>query len=148
MAKTFTRAPRRKFSAWGRWRRPAEHRRAAKAINFGIIYGLSAFGLAQQLGIEQKEAAKFINAYFSRYRGVKEYLDQVLVETRKSGETRTLFGRVRPIPEINSPQVQLRNFAERTALEFAAAGNGGGFDQAGDDRDCQTADRRKIESAR
>ncbi len=100
----------------------AEHRRAAKAINFGIIYGLSAYGLAQQLGIEQKEAAKFINAYFSRYRGVKEYLDQVLVETRKSGETRTLFGRVRPIPEINSPQVQLRNFAERTALNSPLQG--------------------------
>jgi DNA polymerase-1 len=99
-----------------------EHRRAAKAINFGIIYGLSAYGLAQQLGIEQKEAAKFITAYFSRYRGVKEYLDKVLVETRKSGETRTLFGRVRPIPEINSPQVQLRNFAERTALNSPLQG--------------------------
>src|SRR5256884_4771787 len=100
----------------------AEHRRAAKAINFGIIYGLSPFGLAQQLGIQQKEAAQFINAYFSRYRGVKEYLDQVLVETRKSGETRTLFGRIRPIPEINSPQVQLRNFAERTALNSPLQG--------------------------
>src|SRR3989454_9845440 len=100
----------------------AEHRRAAKAINFGIIYGLSAFGLAQQLGIAQKEAAQFINAYFSRYRGVKEYLDRVLVETRKSGETQTLFGRIRPIPEINSPQVQLRNFAERTALNSPLQG--------------------------
>ena len=99
-----------------------EHRRAAKAINFGIIYGLSAFGLAQQLGIEQKEAAKFIAAYFERYRGVKEYLDRVLVETRKSGETRTLFGRVRPIPEITSPQAQLRNFAERTALNSPLQG--------------------------
>src|SRR5271157_2605055 len=63
----------------------AEHRRAAKAINFGIIYGLSAFGLAQQLGIDQKEAAQFINAYFTRYRGVKQYLDNVLVETRRNG---------------------------------------------------------------
>ncbi len=99
-----------------------EHRRAAKAINFGIIYGLSAFGLAQQLEIEQKEAASFIAAYFSRYRGVKEYLDKVLVETRKSGETRTLFGRARPIPDINSPQVQLRNFAERTALNSPLQG--------------------------
>jgi DNA polymerase I len=99
-----------------------EHRRAAKAINFGIIYGLSAFGLAQQLGIAQKEAAQFINAYFARYRGVKEYLDRVLVETRKSGETRTLYGRMRPIPEINSPQPQLRNFAERTALNSPLQG--------------------------
>ncbi len=100
----------------------AEHRRAAKAINFGIIYGLSPFGLAQQLSIPQKEAAQFIAAYFARYRGVKEYLDNVLAETRKSGVAKTLFGRIRPIPEINSPQVQLRNFAERTALNSPLQG--------------------------
>jgi DNA polymerase-1 len=99
-----------------------EHRRAAKAINFGIIYGLSPFGLAQQLNIEQKEAAQFINAYFARYRGVKEYLERVLAETRATGMTRTLFGRIRPMPEINSPQVQLRNFAERTALNSPLQG--------------------------
>jgi len=99
-----------------------EHRRAAKAINFGIIYGLSPFGLAQQLGIEQKEAAQFINAYFTRYRGVKEYLDNVLAETRKTGVAKTLFGRIRPITEITSPQVQLRNFAERTALNSPLQG--------------------------
>ncbi|MBA0088460.1 MAG: DNA polymerase I, partial [Acidobacteria bacterium Pan2503] len=101
----------------------AEHRRAAKAINFGIIYGLSPFGLAQQLGIEQKEAAQFINAYFGRYRGVKEYLDNVLAETRKTGVAKTMFGRIRPIPEITSPQVQLRNFAERTALNSPLQGS-------------------------
>jgi DNA polymerase-1 len=100
----------------------AEHRRASKAINYGIIYGLSPFGLAQQLGIPQKEAAQFIAAYFARYRGVKEYLDNVLAETRKSGVAKTLFGRIRPIPEINSPQVQLRNFAERTALNSPLQG--------------------------
>lgn len=100
----------------------AEHRRAAKAINFGIIYGLSPFGLAQQLGIEQKEAAQFINAYFARYRGVKEYLDNVLAETRKTSVAKTLFGRIRPITEITSPQVQLRNFAERTALNSPLQG--------------------------
>jgi DNA polymerase-1 len=100
----------------------AEHRRAAKAINFGIIYGLSAFGLAQQLGIAQKEAAQFINAYFTRYRGVKDYLDRILVETRKTETAKTLFGRIRPISEINSPQMQLRNFAERTALNSPLQG--------------------------
>jgi DNA polymerase-1 len=100
----------------------AEHRRAAKAINFGIIYGLSAFGLAQQLGIGQKEAAQFINAYFTRYRGVKQYLENVLVETRKTSVAKTLFGRIRPIPEINAPQMQLRNFAERTALNSPLQG--------------------------
>jgi DNA polymerase I len=99
-----------------------EHRRASKAINYGIIYGLSPFGLAQQLGIPQKEAGQFINAYFARYRGVKEYLDNVLTETRSTGVAKTLFGRIRPIPEINSPQVQLRNFAERTALNSPLQG--------------------------
>jgi DNA polymerase-1 len=100
----------------------AEHRRAAKVINFGIIYGLSPFGLAQQLGIEQREAAQFIAAYFARHRGVKEYLDGALAEVRKVGFTRTLFGRIRPIPEINSPQVNLRNFAERAALNTPLQG--------------------------
>ncbi|HKV26256.1 MAG TPA: DNA polymerase I [Candidatus Acidoferrum sp.] len=100
----------------------AEHRRAAKAINFGIIYGLSAFGLAQQLGVPQKEAAQFISAYFKRYSGVKAFLDQTLEETRKTGLAKTLFGRIRPIPEIHSPQTQLRGFAERTALNSPLQG--------------------------
>src|SRR5260370_35694015 len=99
-----------------------EHRRAAKAINFGIISGLSPIGLAPQLGIEQKEAAQFINPYFPRYRGVKDYLDKILADTRKPGVAKTLSGRIRPIPEINSPQVQLRNFAERTALNSPLQG--------------------------
>ena len=100
----------------------AEHRRAAKAINFGIIYGQTPFGLAAQIGIDQKEATKFIAAYFARYRGVKEYLEQSLAEARKAGATRTLFGRIRPVPEITSPQVSLRNFAERTALNTPLQG--------------------------
>src|SRR5580693_356429 len=100
----------------------AEHRRAAKVINFGIIYGLSPFGLAQNLSIPQKEAAQFISAYFTRYRGVKEYLERSLEETRKTEMAKTLFGRIRPIPEINSPQIQLRNFAERTALNSPLQG--------------------------
>jgi DNA polymerase-1 len=100
----------------------AEHRRAAKAINFGIIYGQTPFGLAAQLGIDQKEAAQFISAYFARYKGVKEYLERSLAEARKLGATRTLLGRMRPIPEITSPQVNLRNFAERTALNTPLQG--------------------------
>ena len=100
----------------------AEHRRAAKVINFGIIYGLSSFGLAQQLQIDQKEAAKFIAAYFERYSGVKKFLDRQVAETRKSGFTRTLFGRVRPIPEINSQQPIMRGLAERTAMNTPLQG--------------------------
>lgn len=94
----------------------AEHRRVAKVINFGIIYGLSAFGLAQQLGISQGEAQQFITAYFERYRGVKQYLDAQIEEVKRTGFSRTLLGRARPIPEIHSKQVNLRNFAIRTAL--------------------------------
>jgi DNA polymerase-1 len=100
----------------------AEHRRSAKAVNFGIIYGLSAFGLARQLGIERSEAAKFIAAYFARYKGVKEYLDRHLEEVRKSGFTRTLFGRIRPIPEIQSPQGAMRALGERIALNTPLQG--------------------------
>ena len=99
-----------------------EHRRVAKVINFGVIYGLSSFGLAQQLDIDTKEASKFITAYFERYSGVKKFLDRLIAETRESGFTRTLFGRVRPIPEINSPQPNLRSFAERTVMNTPMQG--------------------------
>jgi DNA polymerase-1 len=99
-----------------------EHRRVAKVINFGVIYGLSAFGLAQQLDIEQKDAAKFIAAYFERYHGVKEFLDRQIAETRKTSRTKTLFGRIREISEINSPQPNVRNFAERTAMNTPMQG--------------------------
>ncbi len=99
-----------------------EHRRIAKVINFGVIYGLSPFGLARQLGIDTKEAAKFISAYFERYNGVKKFLDAQIAETRKTGRTKTIFGRIRPIPEINSPQPNLRNFAERTAMNTPMQG--------------------------
>jgi DNA polymerase-1 len=100
----------------------AEHRRIAKVINFGIIYGLSAFGLAQQLGLEPSEAKKFIAAYFERYQGVKRWLDAQLEHVRQTQETRTLFGRIRPIPEINAQQGVLRGFAERTALNTPLQG--------------------------
>ena len=99
-----------------------EHRRVAKVINFGVIYGLSAFGLAQQLGIDQKEAAHFIAKYFERYRGVKDFLERQIAETRRTGVTKTLFGRIRQIPEINSPQPNMRNFAERTAMNTPMQG--------------------------
>src|SRR6204780_3301385 len=99
-----------------------DHRRVAKVINFGVIYGLSAFGLAQNLSIDTREAAKFIAAYFERYSGVKKFLDRQIAETRKSGFTKTLFGRIRPISEINSPQPNMRNFAERTAMNTPMQG--------------------------
>jgi DNA polymerase-1 len=100
-----------------------DHRRVAKVINFGVIYGLSPFGLAQNLGIDTRDAAKFIAAYFERYSGVKKYLDAQIAETRKTGFTKTIFGRIRPIPEINSPQPSMRNFAERTAMNTPMQGS-------------------------
>jgi DNA polymerase-1 len=99
-----------------------DHRRVAKVINFGVIYGLSAFGLAQNLSIDTREAAKFIAAYFERYSGVKKFLERQIAETRKSGFTKTIFGRIRPISEINSPQPNMRNFAERTAMNTPMQG--------------------------
>jgi DNA polymerase I len=100
----------------------AEHRRRAKAVNFGIVYGLSPFGLSQQLGIEQKEAKKFIEAYFEKYRGVRAFIDRVLAETRHEQKVKTLFGRVRPIPDINSKNANMRGFAERTAVNTPLQG--------------------------
>ena len=100
----------------------SEHRRQAKVVNFGIVYGLSAFGLSQNLGIETSEAKKFIDAYFEKYRGVREFIDRTLEETRHAGKVRTLFGRVRPIPDINSKNFNLRGFAERTAVNTPLQG--------------------------
>ncbi len=100
----------------------AEHRRRAKAVNFGIVYGISPFGLAAQLGIEQREAKKFIEAYFEKYQGVRKFIDQVLEETRREQKVKTMFGRVRPIPDINSKNANMRGFAERTAVNTPLQG--------------------------
>ena len=99
-----------------------EHRRRAKAVNFGIVYGLSAFGLSQQLGIEQLEAQQFIGDYFATYAGVRRYIDKCLEQVRRSCVVRTLYGRLRPIPEINSKNAQQRGFAERTAINTPLQG--------------------------
>ncbi len=100
----------------------AEHRRRAKAVNFGIVYGLSPFGLAQQLGIEQKEAKRFIDAYFARYSGVRTFIDRTLEQARRDGYVRNLFGRKRPIPDLDSKNPNLRGFAERTAVNTPLQG--------------------------
>lgn len=99
-----------------------EHRRRAKVINFGIVYGLSPFGLAQQLGIEQREAKEFIDAYFAKYAGVRKFIDRTLEEARREQRVKTLFGRVRPIPDIHSKNFNMRGFAERTAVNTPLQG--------------------------
>jgi DNA polymerase-1 len=100
----------------------AEHRRRAKAVNFGIVYGLSPFGLSQQIGIEQREAKKFIDAYFEKYQAVRQFINRVLEETRREQRVKTLFGRSRPIPDINSKNANMRGFAERTAVNTPLQG--------------------------
>jgi DNA polymerase-1 len=99
-----------------------EARRDAKAVNFGIVYGISAFGLAAQLGIGRGEAEKYIKNYFARYVGVKRFIDDTIAEVRQTGVTRTLFGRERPIPEINGRNPNARGFAERTAVNSPLQG--------------------------
>jgi DNA polymerase-1 len=100
----------------------ADHRRQAKVVNFGIVYGLSPFGLSQNLGIETSEAKKFIDAYFEKYSGVRRFIDRVLEETRREQSVKTLFGRSRPIPDINSKNPNMRGFAERTAVNTPLQG--------------------------
>jgi len=99
-----------------------ETRGRAKAVNFGIVYGISAFGLAAQLGIPQSEAKAYIERYFSRYQGVREFIERTLEQTRRDGSVRTMFGRVRPIPDIESRNGNQRGFAERTAVNTPLQG--------------------------
>ncbi len=99
-----------------------DHRRQAKVVNFGIVYGLSAFGLSQSLGIEPAEARRFIDAYFEKYAGVRKFREQILEDARRTQRVTTLFGRVRPIPDINSKNANLRGFAERTAVNTPLQG--------------------------
>jgi DNA polymerase-1 len=99
-----------------------DHRRQAKVVNFGIVYGLSAFGLSQNLGIEPGEAKQFIAAYFEKYSGVRAFIDKTLEEARRDMKVKTLFGRIRPIPDINSKNANQRGFAERTAVNTPLQG--------------------------
>jgi DNA polymerase-1 len=100
----------------------SEARRKAKAVNFGIVYGISGFGLAAQLGIPRGEAEKYIKNYFERYAGVRKFIDATIAEVQQTGVTRTLLGRERPIPDINSRNANARGFAERTAVNSPLQG--------------------------
>lgn len=101
----------------------AELRRQAKAINFGIIYGMSAFGLSKQLEISRKMAQTFIDQYFARYSGVKRFLDQTIAEARHTQQTSTLLGRIRILKDINSSNHIIRQAAERTAINTPIQGS-------------------------
>lgn len=99
-----------------------EMRGMAKTVNFGIIYGMSPYGLSQSLGIEVDKAKEFIDSYFARYPDVKQYMDGLMEAARKDGYAVTILGRRRYIPEMNSPDVRLRQFAERTAINTPIQG--------------------------
>ncbi len=99
-----------------------ETRARAKAVNFGIVYGISPFGLSAQLGIDQKEARTYIETYFERYAGVRTFIEATLAQVRETGKVTTLFGRSRPIPDIQSRNPNMRGFAERTAVNTPLQG--------------------------
>ena len=100
----------------------ADQRRSAKAINFGLIYGMSAFGLARQLGIERGAAQEYVDRYFARYPGVKDFMERTREQARKQGYVETLFGRSLYLPDINVRNQQIRSAAERTAINAPMQG--------------------------
>ncbi|MBD3609777.1 MAG: DNA polymerase I [Gammaproteobacteria bacterium] len=100
----------------------SDQRRSAKAINFGLIYGMSAFGLAKQLGIARSDAQEYVNLYFERYPGVKTYMDSTRELARQQGYVETVFGRRLYLPEINASNAQRRQYAERTAINAPMQG--------------------------
>ena len=97
-------------------------RSKAKTVNFGIIYGISDFGLAKQLGVSRAEAAQYIDSYFARYTGVKEYMEREKQKARDLGYVETLFGRRRYLPDIHASNFNKRSFAERTAINTPIQG--------------------------
>jgi len=125
----------------------AEMRRRAKAVNFGIVYGQSAFGLAAQLDIPKHEAQAYIESYFARYAGVKEFIEATIAEVRRTGSTRTLFGRRRPIPDINSRNPNARAFAERTAVNTPLQGTAADLIKLAMIRIQAELDRRRLRTA-
>jgi DNA polymerase-1 len=98
-------------------------RRHAKAVNFGIVYGMSAFGLSEDLGISRKEAADFIEKYYDTYKGVKNYMDMQVQTAKEKGYVTTMFNRVRPIPELKSSNFMQRSFGERVAMNSPIQGS-------------------------
>lgn len=101
----------------------ANDRRNAKAVNFGIVYGISDFGLSNNLGIPRKQAKAYIDTYFERYPGIKDYMERVVREAKDKGYVETLFKRRRQLPDINSRQFNVRSFAERTAINSPIQGS-------------------------
>ena len=100
-----------------------ELRRNAKAVNFGVVYGISSFGLSQDLSISRKDAADYINQYFATYPGIKTYLDHSVETAKELGYVTTMFGRRRPVPELKSGNFMQRSFGERIAMNSPLQGS-------------------------
>jgi len=115
-------------------------------VNFGIVYGLSAFGLSQQLGIESSDARKFIDGYFATYKGVRSFIDRTIAACKREQKVSTLFGRVRPIADINSKNFAARGFAERTAVNTPLQGTAADLIKIAMIRIDRELERRKLKS--
>jgi DNA polymerase-1 len=124
----------------------ADMRRAAKAVNFGIVYGQTPFGLAQQLSIGRKEAEIYIARYFERYAGVREFIDKTIAEVRLSGVAKTLLGRRRAIPDMQSRNPAARSFAERTAVNTPLQGTAADLIKLAMIRIQRLIEQRKMQS--
>ncbi len=122
-------------------------RRQAKAINFGIIYGMGPFSLSKELGISRKMATRYIKNYFERYKGVKKFIDKTIEKTRATGKTSTLLGRIRLLPEINSSNANIRKFAERTAVNTPIQGTAADLIKLAMIRVDKALTRKKLKSA-
>ena len=99
-----------------------EERSSAKAVNFGIVYGISEFGLGEQLGIGRKEAKKYIDQYLEEYSGIKKYMEDVVEQTKKNGYVKTMFNRRRNINELSSNNYMVREFGKRAAMNTPIQG--------------------------
>lgn len=121
-------------------------RRSAKAVNFGIVYGQTPFGLAQTLCIDRKEAELYIRRYFERYSGVREFIDRTIAEVRQTGVAKTLLGRRRPIPDMQSRNPAARSFAERTAVNTPLQGTAADLIKLAMIRIAQLLKERKMQS--
>jgi DNA polymerase-1 len=124
----------------------SDMRRAAKAVNFGIVYGQTPFGLAQTLCIDRKEAELYIRRYFERYAGVREFIDKTIAEVRQTGVAKTLLGRRRPIPDMQSRNPSARSFAERTAVNTPLQGTAADLIKLAMIRIAEVIKREKLQS--
>ena len=118
----------------------------AKAVNFGIIYGISSFGLGQDLNISRKEAEEYIEQYFKTYPQIKEFLDNLVLEAEDKGYVSTIFGRRRPIPELKSSNFMQRNFGKRVAMNSPIQGTAADIIKIAMNRVNQELKNRKLES--